>query len=533
MNTSPHASLYWQHLQQVCPSINPATLSYIHTALEATNWDEPQSPLDWNNYGVIALVEAEQSTDPDLRGLYMETAIAAFENGADAHPLCAAHLALAHTLIGETEKAVQIAFPALINVLQPAFASQAAAPGLIYVPVLWQEPRSHYFEGSSRLWTDTNAFQQSVLLLGEIVWRSQAIFYNATGRRMLQVAAQVLPDSAAVHLRLGLANLISDQWEGLIHLQRANQLVPNCSPILQALYLAYQTLQQTAAATTWLETAHALHTQHPNALEWQWAKLALDSSTTCVPFEGNLLLVVEPSFHSIVTSVLLGAGDWFEREMEFWRSAIQPGMTVIDVGANVGVYTFSAASQVGASGRVLAIEPFSGCVQCLQETCRLNQFDWVTVCQGAASDYDGTARLSLQTASEMNQIVTAGTESATQTGPFEDVACFSLDSLIKQEKLTQVDFLKIDAEGHELQVLLGSDRLLTEFAPVIMYENISGNQGSNSPVANFLNANGYQLFRYQPYLQTLVAIESVEDLQGNLNIIAVPLAKVATFGLRK
>jgi hypothetical protein len=104
---------------------------------------------------------------------------------------------------------------------------------------------------------------------------------------------------------------------------------------------------------------------------------------------------------------------------------------------------------------------------------------------------------------------------------------------MKQEKLTQVDFLKIDAEGHELQVLLGSDRLLTEFAPVIMYENISGNQGSNSPVANFLIANGYQLFRYQPYLQTLVAIESVDDLQGNLNIIAVPLNKVATFGLRK
>jgi FkbM family methyltransferase len=533
MNTSPHASLYWQYLQQACPSIDPAALPHIHTALETTNWDEPESPLDWNNYGVIALIEAEHTTDPDLRGLYMETALAAFENEADAHPLCAAHLALVYSLIGDTEKALQIAFPALINVLQPAFANEAAAPGLIYVPMMWQEPRSHHFEVFTRLWTDTNAYQQSVLLLAEIVWRSQAVFYNSIGRRFLQVAAQLLPDSAAVHLRLGLANLISGQWEGLIHLQRANQLAPNRSPILQALYLAYQTLQQPAAAATWLEAAIAMQKQHPNAIEWHWAKLALDGATTCVPFEANVLLVVEPSFHSIVTSVLLGAGDWFESEMEFWRSAIQPGMTVIDVGANVGVYTFSAASQVGASGRVLAIEPFSGCVQCLQETCRLNQFDWVTVCQGAASDYDGTARLSLQSASEMNQIVMAETDGATQTGPFEDVPCFLLDSLMKQEKLTQVDFLKIDAEGHELQVLQGSDRLLTEFAPVILYENISGSQGSNSPVANFLNANSYQLFRYQPYLQTLIAIESIDDLQGNLNIIAVPLAKVATFGLRK
>jgi hypothetical protein len=111
MNISPHASLYWQHLQQVCPSIDPAAFPHIHTALEATNWDEPESPLDWNNYGVIALIEAEYTTDPDLRGLYMETAIAAFENGADAHPLCAAHLALAHSLIGESEKALQTGLP--------------------------------------------------------------------------------------------------------------------------------------------------------------------------------------------------------------------------------------------------------------------------------------------------------------------------------------------------------------------------------------------------------------------------------------
>jgi FkbM family methyltransferase len=182
---------------------------------------------------------------------------------------------------------------------------------------------------------------------------------------------------------------------------------------------------------------------------------------------------------------------------------------------------------------VLAIEPFSGCVQCLQETCRLNQFDWVTVCQGAASDYDGTARLSLQTASEMNQIVTAETEGATQTGSFEDVACFSLDSLMKQEKLTQVDFLKIDAEGHELQVLLGSDRLLTEFAPVIMYENIAGVQGSNLPVADFLGTRGYRLYRYQPYFQTLVPVQTATDLQGALNIIAVPQRKLSKFNLQQ
>ncbi|MCY7391375.1 MAG: FkbM family methyltransferase, partial [Leptolyngbyaceae cyanobacterium CAN_BIN12] len=170
-------------------------------------------------------------------------------------------------------------------------------------------------------------------------------------------------------------------------------------------------------------------------------------------------------------------------------------MTVIDVGANVGVYAFSAAQRVGVTGRVLAVEPFSGCVNCLKETRRVNQLDWVTVCRGAASDRNGTAHLALHSASEMNQVMTESDASATAT---EAIPCFTLDTLVEREGLQRVDLLKIDAEGHELQVLQGSDRLLKAYSPIVLYENIAGSQGSNLPVAEFLTGIGYQLFRYQP-----------------------------------
>ena len=88
--------------------------------------------------------------------------------------------------------------------------------------------------------------------------------------------------------------------------------------------------------------------------------------------------------------------------------------------------------------------------------------------------------------------------------------------------MSRVDFLKIDAEGHELQVLKGSDRLLREFAPVILYENIAGSQGSNLSVANFLRSVGYQLFCYKPYLQKLIPVDVNRDFQSSLNIIALP-----------
>jgi len=252
----------------------------------------------------------------------------------------------------------------------------------------------------------------------------------------------------------------------------------------------------------------------------------MDSPFTYVQFESNLLLAVEASFKSIVTSVLVAEGDWFEKEMEFWRNWIKPGMTVIDVGANVGVYTFSAAQRVGSQGKVLAVEPFSGCVRCLEETCRINQFSWVKVCAGAASDRMGSARLSLSASSELNELVANDASVSMESGAFEEVVCFTLDGLMEQENLQQVDILKIDAEGHELAVLMGSQRILLEFKPIILYENIAGSQGSNLPVANYLIDQGYNLFRYQPYLQDLIPLENLNTLQGNLNIVALPESKI-------
>jgi FkbM family methyltransferase len=195
-------------------------------------------------------------------------------------------------------------------------------------------------------------------------------------------------------------------------------------------------------------------------------------------------------------------------------------MTVIDVGANVGVYTFSAAQRVGSTGRVLAVEPFGGCVQCLTQTRQVNQMEWVTVCSGAASDRNGSLKLSLSGSSELNRIVQAEAEPS-QLGIWEEVPCFRLDSLVEQEKLERVDFLKIDAEGHELQVLTGSEQLLETFAPIILYENMLDQETVNLPVADFLQARGYQLFRYHPFIQQISPILSREEIQGNLNIIAI------------
>ncbi len=504
---SPAAS-YLQYLDQNRLSLNASVQPQLLMRFETTAWEAPRSSLDYNNIAVAALLEAHRCEDKTMRSLYLETALDTLQTAPADHPLCAAHLALIHALVGETETALQMAFESLMKTLQTQEMSpQPLMPGLVYLP-----DRSDHFEA---MIASENGYAQALMLLAEVIERSQRIFYNSTGQRMLHLAAQVVPHSASVLLKLGISQLIAQQWEGLIALHQAKQLAPTNPLILQSLFLAYRDLGDLEAADFWLKSAQALHSDQ---IAWRWTEGAIESPITYVPFE-NHLLAVEPSFRSIVTSVLLGAGDWFEQEMEFWRDSIQPGMTVIDVGANVGVYTFSAANQVGDEGRVIAIEPFSGCVRCLHETVRVNQLSQVTVCAGAASDRSSTVKLAIGAASELNEVVTDGAP----IGEFEEVACFPLDSLIDSEQLSRVDYLKIDAEGHEMQVLIGSDRILQEFKPVILYENIAGSKGSNIPVAEYLTSKGYELFRYQPFVKQVIPVSSVEKLQGNLNIIALPM----------
>ncbi|MGB7444686.1 MAG: FkbM family methyltransferase [Coleofasciculaceae cyanobacterium] len=521
------ADCYWQYLKSACLNLDSDLSSHIAAILESTSWDNPTSALDLNNCAVVALVEAENCQDFSLRGMYLEMAFDALSQGVElySHPLCASHLALVLAMTGESDRAIQIASHSLINSLAPAHVEERAiSSGLVYVAPITGLSNSRD-EKLAQILHSKNGYSQALLLLSEVLCRSLLVFYNSSGLRFLHLAAQLSPQSAAINLKLGISSLVNHQLEGLLYLNRARQIAPDSATILQALYIAYRDMGQKETASFWMSMGRDFSPNNSRSLDWRWTDLDVDSLISYVPFENYLLLAVEPSFRSIVTSVLIAEGDWFEKEMEFWRNWIKPGMTVIDVGANVGVYAFSAAQRVGVDGCVLAIEPFSGCVRSLQETCRVNDLSWVKVCAGAASDRNGRVRLALYGASELNEIISSEAEATVRQGNFEEVPCFTLDSLIEQENVSQVDLLKIDAEGHELQVLGGSERILREFNPVILYENIAGSKGSNSVVADFLKSKGYQLFRYQPYLEQLIPIASSEDLQGRLNIIAVPQDK--------
>jgi hypothetical protein len=84
-----------------------------------------------------------------------------------------------------------------------------------------------------------------------------------------------------------------------------------------------------------------------------------------------------------------------------------------------------------------------------------------------------------------------------------------------------VEVIKISTEGNELAVLIGGEQILATFAPTIIYHSYA-NKGIDLEAAQYLIDRGYELFRYQPYLQQLIPLVSETDFAEVVKAIAIP-----------
>jgi hypothetical protein len=113
-----------------------------------------------------------------------------------------------------------------------------------------------------------------------------------------------------------------------------------------------------------------LSTRHFTWAFTRFARMAL--SVLELKLSDGVTLPVPESLQSFTTYVLLEQERWFEKEMDFLRCWLRPGMTVIDIGANLGVYSVPMARLVGQTGHVFAYEPGSETRALLERSRGLN-----------------------------------------------------------------------------------------------------------------------------------------------------------------
>jgi FkbM family methyltransferase len=161
--------------------------------------------------------------------------------------------------------------------------------------------------------------------------------------------------------------------------------------------------------------------------------------------------VLVPGPRAIRLSVVAGN----IRLHRLFDAVLRPGATVVDIGANIGYNAVYAATRVGASGRVIAIEPAADNLAVLEQNIAATGLRNVTVRRAAAGRDSGTRDFFLRgNTSAVNSFFPESCYAAV-TGVVQ-VPVAPADDLVDGD----ADLVKIDVEGAELDVLAGMSRLL-------------------------------------------------------------------------
>lgn len=184
-------------------------------------------------------------------------------------------------------------------------------------------------------------------------------------------------------------------------------------------------------------------------------------------------------------SYALGMADAAPRFFAEW---LRPGMTVYDVGANKGQMSLLFASMVGASGRIVALEPAPAEFEHLERNIEVNGYEFVYAIRAAAYREAGEVTFDYAegrpTQGKLTDVEpTYGRRSATRL----TVPAVRLDDMI--DEYGAPDFVKVDVEGAAASVLEGAQRIIDEISP-LWYLELHGPE-EQAGVRDHLVLQGY------------------------------------------
>lgn len=190
--------------------------------------------------------------------------------------------------------------------------------------------------------------------------------------------------------------------------------------------------------------------------------------------------------------------DYEKDNFKFVKSSIKSGDVVIDIGAHIGLMAAVFGKLVKENGKVFSFEPTPGSYSILCETVRINKLNKiVTPVNMPVTEKSGLVNFCISD----NVIDVANTLTPWEEGKSLKVLSIrstSIDDFVESEKLNKLDFIKIDAEGAELQVLKGGYKTIKHFKPKINLAlhpaAIIANKDSLTAIYFFIKDAGYKIY---------------------------------------
>lgn len=172
---------------------------------------------------------------------------------------------------------------------------------------------------------------------------------------------------------------------------------------------------------------------------------------------------------------LVKFGKSFEADvLQRFLELIRPGSVILDIGANVGLFSLVGSEGTGPNGKILAFEPQPLTHATLLRNLSLNGAGNVRTFPIALSDQPGRIRLSVP--KEVRATYSYGDsylsiDPSAHDDPMAQIECKRLDDVLAEQGIDRVDLIKIDVEGAEYLCLKGATRLLdSQHKPVILME---------------------------------------------------------------
>jgi FkbM family methyltransferase len=171
------------------------------------------------------------------------------------------------------------------------------------------------------------------------------------------------------------------------------------------------------------------------------------------------------------------------------------GDIVVDIGAHMGRYTIISSKRVGTNGKVVAIEAHPGNFEMLNRNIKLNQLTNVIPLNYAV--YSKETKIKLYVPGEESGYTVYNTIMSNRTGnedKFVEVNANTLDYLLQLNQIREeeVNWIKIDVEGAEFEVLKGAANVLSKSKDIALLIEVHG-PDNYRPVVEFLNLYNFKI----------------------------------------